>query len=651
MCGIAGILDRSIPKNMTKNLLRMGDSLAHRGPDADGIWINHEKYLGLSHRRLSIIDPSEAGSQPMHSINGRYVVVFNGEIYNHLKLRIELEKKIGPYNWIGHSDTETLLACFETWGVEDTLVRSIGMFSFALWDKNNSTLMLARDRFGEKPLYYGWVGDNFLFGSELKALKSHPSFHSNIDRNALCLFLRLNYIPAPYSIYEGVKKLMPGCLLSISLQHPEPKIKAFWSGIDASLNSKSEPFIESFDDAVTTLEVLLKDAVSQQMMSDVPLGAFLSGGVDSSTIVSMMQAQSIKPIKTFTIGFHDEILNEAKQAKSIAAYLGTEHNELYVSAEDAMSVIPRLSNLYDEPFADSSQIPTFLVSSLAQQQVKVSLSGDGGDELFAGYNRHQITQNTWRKISSIPIPIKKLSSRVITQISSEQWNHIFKIFEKAVPSIRGRWSNIGNLLHKGADVMLSKSDADLYNNLTSFWRDPSSIVLNGKEPQDLISNKVFDLDQLSATEKMMLQDMLSYLPDDILCKVDRASMAVSLESRSPFLDHRVFEFAWRLPIEFKLHRGESKRVLREVLYRHVPKKLIDSRKKGFGIPIDKWLRGPLREWAEDLLDESQLKIDGYFNPELIRLKWSEHLLGRRNWAGHLWSILMFQVWLRDQKSN
>jgi len=649
MCGIAGILDRSTPQNMTKNLLRMSDTLTHRGPDANGIWVSSEKYLGLAHQRLSILDPSEAGSQPMHSTNGRYVIVFNGEIYNHLKLRIELEKQGRSFNWIGHSDTETLLACFETWGVEDTLVRSIGTFSFALWDKNISTLMLARDRFGEKPLYYGWVGDNFLFGSELKAIKSHPSFHSNIDRNALCLFLRLNYIPAPYSIYEGVKKLLPGNLLSISLRHPEPKIKAFWSGIDASLKSKSDPFIGSFGDAVSSLETLLKDAVSQQMISDVPLGAFLSGGVDSSTIVSMMQAQSMKPIKTFTIGFHDEMLNEAKQAKAISTHLGTEHNELYVTAADIISVIPHLSNLYDEPFADSSQIPTFLVSSLAQKKVKVSLSGDGGDELFAGYNRHQITQNAWKNILSIPTPIKKLSSKVITQISPEKWNHIFKIIEKVTPPIRGRWSNIGDLLHKGAGVMLSKSDADLYDNLTSFWRDPSSVVINGKEPHNNISKSVFELDQFSTSEQMMLLDSITYLSDDILCKVDRASMGVSLESRSPFLDHRVFDFAWKLPIEFKLYKGGSKRVLREVLYRHVPKELIESRKKGFGIPIDKWLRGPLREWAEDLLDESQLKVDGYFNPELIRQKWSEHLLGKRNWAGHLWSILMFQLWLRDQK--
>lgn len=645
MCGITGTLSNQIVSS--EHLSNMANTISHRGPDDSGTWYDPDKCIGLAHRRLAIVDLSPAGHQPMQSSSGRYVIAFNGEIYNHNTLRTELEKANLAPQWCGHSDTETLLAAFEAWGIETTLKRCIGMFAIALWDKQTQTLTLARDRLGEKPLYYGWQGDIFLFGSELKALKVHPAFQAEIDRDALCLYMRHNYIPAPYSIYQGIQKLLPGTWLQVSRAQHEPKIKTYWSGVDVSRQGKATPFTGLPEEAVNALENLLKDAIGQQMMADVPLGAFLSGGIDSSIIVALMQAQSSKPIKTFSIGFHEELYNEAAHAKTVAKHLGTDHTELYVTPEECMQVIPLLPTLYDEPFADSSQIPTFLVSQLARQHVTVSLSGDAGDELFAGYNRYQLTADTWTKLSRIPRPIRQWAAKVITRVSPSSWNRLANTLKSVIPAF-GQWANMGDKLHKGAGVMASHSAADLYLGMVSGWQHPTDVIIGGTEPPTLLTGHLPDLSHLNIVERMMVLDLLTYLPDDILCKVDRAAMGVSLESRVPFLDHRVVEFAWQLPLEYKLREGQTKWALRQVLYRHVPKELIERPKMGFGVPIDRWLRGSLRDWAENLLDESRLRQDGYFNPEPIRQKWKEHLSGQRNWQCHLWDVLMFQAWLPTQ---
>lgn len=648
MCGLVGFLGGLAQQEAQSNeglLRQMADSIVHRGPDDAGYWFDLNQSIALGHRRLSIVDLSPAGHQPMHSKSERYVLVFNGEIYNHLALRIELEKG-GDIAWRGHSDTETLLAGFSTWGIQGTLERSIGMFAIAVWDRQTNRLTLARDRIGEKPLYYGWQGSGnsavFLFGSELKALRAHPAFHAEVDRDALSLLLRHNYVPAPHSIYKGIAKLNPGCLLTVSLKQREPEVVTYWSGAKVATAGVANRFTGSATQAVDELETLLKDAVRQQMMADVPLGAFLSGGVDSSTVVALMQTQSPRPVKTFTIGFNEAGYNEAVHAKAVAKHLGTEHTELYVTAEQAMAVIPRLPALYDEPFADSSQIPTFLVSQLARQHVTVSLSGDAGDELFCGYSRYQITANLWHKLSVLPIPLRKLMAQGVKCVSPQAWNHLTALVPRSV-----RGANIGDKLHKGANVLASGSVDALYLGLASHWADPASVVIGGLEPATLLTGNAPNLSGLDEIERMMALDMLTYLPDDILAKVDRASMGVSLESRVPFLDHRVVEFAWRLPQAMKLREGQTKWALRQVLYRHVPKALIERPKMGFAVPLQDWLRGPLRDWAESLLDEARLEREGYFHPAPVRQKWAEYLSGQRNWTPHLWCVLMFQAWLEE----
>lgn len=643
MCGLVGLLGNNGSKAEVDALLRsMSDTIVHRGPDDSGIWCDSEHGIGLAHRRLSIVDLSPAGHQPMASSGNRYVIAFNGEIYNHMDLRRALAS-----SWRGHSDTETLLAGFEAWGIQKTIERAIGMFAIAVWDKQEQALTLVRDRIGEKPLYYGWQGDSFLFGSELKALRPHPSFRAEIDRGALCLYMRHNYIPAPYSIYQGISKLQPGCLLKVSLSQREPQVHAYWSAAQVAEAGVANAFNGSAEQAVDELESLLKDSVRQQMMADVPLGAFLSGGVDSSTVVALMQAQSARPVKTFTIGFNVEGYNEAIHAKAVAKHLGTEHTELYVAAEQAMAVIPQLPTLYDEPFADSSQIPTFLVSQLARQHVAVSLSGDAGDELFCGYSRYQLASKLWGRIGKFPYSLRGAASKGVTALSPAGWDKLGSPFNKLIQR-RGRPFGIGDKLHKGASLLGSQSVDDLYYKMISYQRDPSTLVLGGKELPTLITGLRPSLDGLQPMQRMMALDTLTYLPDDILVKVDRASMGVSLESRVPLLDHRVVEFAWRLPQSMKLRDGQTKWALRQVLYRHVPKELIERPKMGFGIPLHDWLRGPLREWAEVLLDEGRLLREGYFSPQPIRKMWEEHLSGGRNWAPHLWSILMFQAWLEQQ---
>jgi asparagine synthase (glutamine-hydrolysing) len=651
MCGLVGYLTYgplASDDYAPALLARMANRIIHRGPDSAGYWHHADSGIALGHRRLAIVDCSPAGAQPMQFDRGRYVLAFNGEVYNHMDLRQAL---VGV-PWRGHSDTETLLAAFNAWGVSATLERSIGMFAIALWDKQERALTLARDRLGEKPLYYGWQGRGsnscFLFGSDLAALKVHPAFESEINRDALALYMRHNTIAAPYSIYERFYKLPPGCILTISLASPEPKVVPFWSLPHVAEHGVSQPFAGTDAEAIDELESLLMDAVRRQMIADVPLGAFLSGGIDSSTIVALMQAQSRSAVKTFTIGFNEEDYNEAVHAKEVSRHLGTDHTELYVTPQQAMDVIPKLPSLYSEPFADSSQIPTFLVSQLARQHVSVSLTGDAGDELFGGYNRYVLARKLWQRIGRLPVSVRRLAAAGISGLPPTTWNALLRPLLPLIPESL-RLANVGDKFHKGAGVLSSSSVDELYFSLVSHWQ-PDGLVLGAHEPPTHLNGNPLPLTGLSEVQRMMALDAITYLPDDILVKVDRAAMGVSLETRVPFLDPHVVEFAWRLPQHLKFCHGVGKWPLRQVLYRYVPKALIERPKMGFGIPIDSWLRGPLREWAEDLLSESRLRQEGYFNPAPIRQKWLEHLSGQRNWQYHLWDVLVFQSWLAEQNA-
>lgn len=646
MCGIAGFLGFSDDLTARAIVGHMASAITSRGPDDSGVWEDKQAEVALAHRRLSILDLSPAGHQPMQSGSGRYVIVFNGEIYNHLDLRAELADS---NNWRGHSDTETLLAAFDRWGVEGTLKKCVGMFAIALWDRELRTLTLARDRLGEKPLYYGWQKGVLLFGSELKALKAHPAFVGEIDRDALTLFLRHNAIPGAYSIYKGIHKLLPGTYWQITraagASHAENGVlKTYWSARDAAEWGQKNHFAGSDDEARDALESVLGRSVSGQMLADVPLGAFLSGGIDSSTVVALMQARSARPVKTFTIGFNEEGYNEAEHAHAVARHLGTEHTELYVKSEEAQAVIPLLPGLYDEPFADSSQIPTYLVSRLAKNHVTVSLSGDGGDELFGGYNRYFWAQNIWRRLGWLPQSVRAALAGVLTALPPTAWNSAFKRFERLLPT-RLRYANPGDKLHKLADILAVRNAEEIYWGLVSHWKRPEQIVKDSTEPPTVLTDSRQWADVPDLTHRMMYLDTVSYLPDDILTKVDRAAMGVSLETRVPLLDHRVLEFAWTLPLSMKVRHGQSKWLLRQVLYRHVPKELIERPKMGFGIPLDVWLRGPLKAWAEELLSPSRLEREGYFRSEPIQQKWREHLSGQRNWSYYLWDVLMFQAWL------
>lgn len=653
MCGLVGFLQSlSVKRTDTDTILHnMCSAISHRGPDASGCWASKDVGVWLGHTRLSILDLSPAGAQPMISVSGRFVIVFNGEIYNHIRLRDELNRSGSVVrDWRGHSDTETLLAAFDAWGIKESIERCIGMFAFAVWDRETQKLTLCRDRLGEKPLYYGWQGSgdsaSFIFGSELKALKKHPCFTGQIDRGVLSLLMRHNYVPAPYSIYRGIHKLMPGTLLTVSLNEREPTLETYWSLTDVAVAGNKNQFSGNSEQTVDELDRLLKDAVRQQMVADVPLGAFLSGGIDSSTIVSLMQAQSSRPVQTFTIGFNEEGYNEAVHAKAVAKHLGTEHTELYVTPQQALDVIPKLPTLFCEPFSDSSQIPTFLVSQLAKQKVTVSLSGDAGDELFAGYNRYVMANNLWGRLNRLPSGLRSAAAHGIHAFPPATWNKLLSPIQPILPSSL-RMANIGDKLHKGASVLFSKSIDELYLGLVSHW-NPEEIVLGAAEPATFLRGNAPRLDGLDSVQRMMALDSISYLPDDILVKVDRAAMGVSLEGRVPFLDHRVVEFAWQIPQSLKLKDGVGKWILRQVLYKYVPKELIERPKMGFGVPIDSWLRGPLREWAEELLDEKRLRQEGFFDPKPIRAKWAEHLSGQRNWQYHLWDVLMFQSWLENE---
>lgn len=625
MCGILGIYSFKLRSN-ERILHKMVESIPHRGPDAFGIWC--DETIGLGHVRLSILELSEAGAQPMHSACNRFVLSFNGEIYNHSKLRAQLEHEGHFIQWRGHSDTETLLACFSAWGIDKTLQATVGMFAIALWDKQKKQLTLARDRLGEKPLYWGWCNQTLLFGSELKALKAHPDFVSEIDRDALALLVQYNYIPAPYSIYKNIEKLPSGSYVQIQANDTRTtvEIKKYWDLKAVMQKGLDQPFQGDALEAANLLEQKLVQSISEQMLADVPLGAFLSGGVDSSTVVALMQSQSTKPIKTFAIGFNERGYNEAEFAKEVARHLGTEHTELYVSAEDALSVIAKLPKVYCEPFADSSQIPTFLVMQMAKQYVTVALSGDAGDELFGGYNTYQMAAKVWNSVSKLPYPLRKIATQVLGKIPTPQ--------------------KIQKLIY----LLPARNREEFYQLLVTHWKIPTNVV-KGAQTVGTVFNTPNQWVKTDCFEQwMMAIDTSQYMVDDILVKVDRAAMANSLETRVPMLDHRVVEFAWQLPLDYKIKNGIGKNILRDVLYKHVPRELIERPKKGFSIPLAQWLRGPLREWAENLLSEQRLQVDDYFYVESIRKIWQEHLSGKQDHATRLWSILMFQAWLDEQNS-
>jgi asparagine synthase (glutamine-hydrolysing) len=650
MCGIAGFVETrgSRSSDALRELVgRMVDVLRHRGPDDQGTWVDARRGVALGHDRLSVIDLSDAGRQPMVSAGSRYVLSYNGEIYNHEALRDQLLAE--GYEFRGHSDTEVVLAVVERWGLAEALVRMNGMFAFALWDRDRAELHLARDRLGEKPLYYARMGDAFLFASELKALRAHPSFDPVIDRGALALYLRHNYVPGPHSIYAGVSKLIPGTFLTVRCEgnrpdHDEPK--PYWSARDVVESGIAHPLEVADGEAVAQLDRLLRDAVALRMHADVPLGAFLSGGVDSSTVVALMQAQSLRRVKTFTIGFKDSAYDEAADAARVAAHLGTDHAELYVTPDDAMDLIPHLPVFYDEPFADSSQIPTFLVSQLARRDVTVSLSGDGGDELFAGYNRYSWCGPIWRKIRRFPRPVRALAAGALNSLSPDTWESVFRRASGLLPS-RLNVRNPGSKVQKVASVLGARSLEGMYLDLVSHWKQPSAVVPGAVEAVSLVTDQAGRARVSDPIEQMMYLDLVTYLPDDILTKVDRASMAVSLEARVPMLDPEVVAFAWRLPLELKLRDGQGKWLLRQVLYRYLPSELVERPKMGFGLPIGRWMRGPLREWGEDLLDDGRLRREGFFDPAAIRRVWSDHLAGDRDRQDELWSVLMFQAWMDE----
>lgn len=651
MCGIAGFLAPIKTDDPFAIATRMADAIVHRGPDDGGAWVDEAAGVTLAHRRLAILDLTPAGAQPMISACGRYVMAFNGEVYNFKEIRIELEKAGTAPAWRGHSDTEVMLAAIAAWGLEAALKKFAGMFAFALWDRENRTLALARDRLGEKPLYYGWAGGSFLFGSELKALRAHPAWLGEINRDAVTLLLRHNAIPAPHSIYRGIYKLPPGTWLSLTERDaatralPSPVV--YWSARSVAEAGQRNRFQGSNAEAAAELERLLGRAISGQMVADVPLGAFLSGGIDSTTVVAMMQAQSHRPVKTFTIGFKEAGYNEAEHAHAVARHLGTEHTELYVTPRDAMDVIPGLSAIYDEPFADWSQIPTYLVSRLARSHVTVCLSGDGGDELFGGYNRHFWVRNLWRKLGWMPRPLRAALAGALTTLPPAAWNATFQQLEHMLPA-RLRYAIPGDKLHKAAEILAMRSPEDIYLGLVSHWKNPAQLVPGSHEPATLLTDPCHRPDLPDFEHRMMYLDQMTYLPDDILTKVDRAAMAVSLETRVPLLDHRVVEFAWSLPLSMKIRHGQGKWLLRQVLYQHVPKELIERPKMGFDVPIDHWLRGPLQSWAAALIEPGRLAREDFFDPAPIQRKWTEHQSGSRNWSFHLWSVLMFQAWRETQ---
>jgi asparagine synthase (glutamine-hydrolysing) len=645
MCGIAGYWQtKALDDHPLEVLGQMGAALAHRGPDDSGNFFESATGLGLAFRRLSIIDLSPEGHQPMVSASGRFVIIFNGEVYNFEEIRTEL----GDRRWRGHSDTEVILEAIERWGLEPALKRFVGMFALALWDRQEQVLQLVRDRLGIKPLYYGRVEGNFVFGSELKPIRRFPGFQARIDRDALALYMRFSCVPAPYCIYEGIHQLPPGHILSLRAPDGSPEITPFWSAVEIARQGLQSPIEAPDEDVVQQLEDKLTSAVRLRMISDVPLGAFLSGGIDSSTVVALMQKMSTRPVKTFSIGFQEDSHNEAVHAKQIARHLGTDHTELYVTPEEARRVIPLLPAMYDEPFADSSQIPTYVVSRLARSHVTVSLSGDGGDELFGGYTRYLRVQKIWSFVHRVPDPVARGTAALIHKFSPRSLDRLFAMGPRIPQELH---PSPGDRLYKLADYLQLRSPVSIYLNALSQWTAPCAVVLGASEPAVIAEFMHQQCWLPSVQEQAMLTDLVNYLPHDILAKVDRASMAVSLEARVPILDHRVVEFAWRLPLRFKIRNGKQKWILRQVLYRYVPPELVERPKMGFGVPIEHWLRGALRDWAEERLSPDRLRRDGFFAVEPIREKWREHLSGQRNWESALWTALVFQDWLAAQSAT
>lgn len=648
MCGIAGGFTLQNFDVLCDALPHMTRAIAHRGPDADGHWFDAEAGIALGHRRLSILELSEAGAQPMISGSGRYVLVFNGEVYNHLETRKQLQKEQCAPAWRGHSDTETLLAAIEAWGLEKTLQASTGMFAIALWDRQERTLSLARDRIGEKPLYYGLQNGILLFGSELKAIKQVPGFKGEINRDVLDLYFQFNAVPDPYCIYQGFHKLRPGTVITIDAlcisKNTLPEPNTYWSLSEVCQQGLDNPFTGSDTEAVNEFERLFMQSVAEQSIADVPLGAFLSGGIDSSAVVALMQAQSSQKVKTFTIGFSEQDFNEAEYAKAVAQHLGTEHHEMYVSSQQALDVIPKLPSMFCEPFADSSQVPTYLVSQLAKQHVTVSLSGDAGDELFGGYGRYQLANNIWKKLGYVPVPIRASAARAIHAVGVNSWDTFIDSMRWALPSSLKTYAS-GQRAHKFADVLGMPDMGEFYRQLVTHWPHAGLVINSQPLPCAYTSGDDLPAD-LKGAPRMMAKDILGYICTDILVKVDRAAMANSLETRVPFLDPRIVEFSQRLPLHMKMR--VSKWILRQVLYKHVPRELIERPKMGFGIPIGAWLRGPLRDWAEHLLSEHTLIEDGFINAKLVSEKWRQHISGSHNWEYLLWDVLMFQAWLKQQ---
>ncbi len=673
MCGIAGIV--RVPGSAASGLdlgaiaSQMGDAVQHRGPDDSGVWTDPNSGVSISHRRLSIVDLSSAGHQPMVSASGRYVLAFNGEIYNHVEIRTELQKEQATSAWKGHSDTETLLAGIEKWGLADTLTRTVGMFALAVWDRSERALHLARDRFGEKPLYFGWArsdrGHVFAFGSELKALLRVPGFQRDVCRNALAQLLQFNYIPAPLTIYQSAYKLEPGCVLTLNSEQPTSKpsclpqapfqengisIRRWWS-LSKSIECAAANQIRSEQEAVASVEAALQESVRLQSMADVPLGAFLSGGVDSALITALMQEHSNRPVNTFTIGFEESSFDEAPHAKAVARHLGTNHHEFRVTPSDALAVIPSLPRIYDEPFADSSQIPTHLVSKAARQHVTVALSGDAGDEMFGGYNRYLWAPEIWGYAARLPFWFRRLIGSGLLAVPQQRWDSIGGPVMSLL-SADSKVSRLGSKLHKlGGRLANVRSLDDLYLSLVSEWASSGVVVgsdrTRGVDQLARLAQMLPSTGVHAGFERMMLWDSLTYLPDDILCKVDRASMATGLETRAPFLDHRIAEVSWRLPARFKVRNRQGKWVLRQILQKYIPDELMDRPKSGFAIPIGTWLTGPLKPWADDLLNPARLRADGYFDEGTVSTAWKAHQSGQSDMTYKLWSVLMFQAWRRE----
>jgi len=646
MCGIAGFWRNSTDQSadwLERTALEMANTLVHRGPDDSGTWVEAEVGVAFGHRRLSIIDMSNAGHQPMISADGRYVITYNGEVYNFRELRKQLEK-LG-HKFRGHSDTEVMLGSFIQWGVKQSVKRFNGMFAFAVWDRRDRLLWLARDCIGEKPLYYGVQSGAFFFASELKAIRAHPEFKPEINRDALASFLRFSYVPASWSIYRGIHKLLPGHFIQIKSPVENHKSEPYWSLESVVQKGQQNPFSGSEEVAIDELEKRLQKTISSRMVSDVPLGAFLSGGIDSSTVVALMQSQCEQPINTFTIGFHEKEFNEAVHAKKVAQHLGTNHTELYITPKEARDVVPKLPEMYDEPFADSSQIPTHLISTLARQHITVALSGDGGDELFAGYNRYLIAEKLWKVAGRIPNVLKNRTADLMAGVTPESVEQFYRKLEIILPQ-KMKVSLPTEKFYKLAHALRATATPKaIYKRIVSIIHSPEQLLTSGNE-------LVTVLDDSTSWEKiddtvltMVYLDLMTYHPDDILQKVDRAAMSVGLEIRVPYLDHNLVEFIMSLPLKMKIRNGSSKWILKQVLYRHLPQELMDRPKMGFAVPVGDWIKESMREWTEDLISKKRIEKEGYFNSKAVDELWRQHLSGKFNRGHELWNILMFQSWI------